>query len=102
MSNVISLADVSSQRKVSLINRYAAKQAELIALKTELEQLKVEAVETLGEGTHETSYAKVTVKWTERQVLDQAKAKGFLTPAQLSSCFKTSSFYDARITFKGK
>lgn len=102
MSNVISLAEVSSQKKVALINKYAAKQAELVALKTELEQLKVEAIELLGEGTHETSYAKVSIKWTERQVLDQTKAKGFLTPAQLSSCFKTSSFYDARITFKGE
>ena len=102
MSNIVSIAEVSSQKRVSLVNRYIAKQQELAALKQELEALKVEAIELLGEGAHETSRGKVSIKWTERPVLNQGKAKSFLTPAQLSQCFTTSSFYDVRITIKGE
>jgi len=97
MSNIVSIAEVSSQKRVSLINRYIAKQQELAALKAELESLKVEAIEILGEGDHQTTHGKVTIKWASRPVLDQAKAKSLLTPAQLSQCFKTSSFFDVRV-----
>jgi hypothetical protein len=97
MTNVISIAEVSSQKKVALINKYAELTSKLAKLKTELEECKVEAIELLGEGTHETSRAKVTINWVERPILDQAKAKSFLTPAQLDKCFKTSSFHDVRV-----
>lgn len=97
MSNIVSIAEVSNQRKVSLINRYIAKQKELAQLKQDLELLKVEAVDILGEGDHSTSHGKVSIHWQERPILDQAKAKSFLTASQLASCFKTSSFYDVRV-----
>lgn len=96
-AQIVSIEHVSHQRKTALINKYARLQAELAALKADLELCKVEAIEVLGEGTHETSKARVTINWVERPVLDQAKAKGFLTPAQLSQCIKTSSFYDVRV-----
>jgi hypothetical protein len=97
MTNIVSIAAVSAQRKTSLINRYIAKQKELAALKADLEELKVEAIELLGEGDHTTTHGKVSIHWTERPILDQAKAKSLLTPAQLGQCFKTSSFYDVRV-----
>ena len=97
MSNIVSIAEVSSQKKVSLVNRYIAKQQELAALKAELELLKVEAIEILGEGDHQTTHGKVSIHWASRPILDQAKAKSLLTPAQLSQCFKTSSFLDVRV-----
>lgn len=101
MTNVISIASVSAQKKTALINKYAALQAELGRIKTELELCKVEAIELLGEGTHETSKAKVTIHWVERPVLDQSKAKALLTQSQLVDCTKTSSFYDVRVKFLG-
>lgn len=97
MTNVISIAEVSNQKKVALINRYARLNSELAKLKQELELIKVEAIEILGEGTHETSSSKVTINWVQRPTLDQGKAKSFLTAAQLAECFKTSSFYDVRV-----
>ena len=100
-SNIVSLHEVSSQKKTAILSRYLAKYAELQKLKQELEELKVESIELLGEGQFETTKGKLTIKWVERDVLDQGRAKSFLTPAQLSSCFRKSSFYDVRISFKG-
>jgi hypothetical protein len=97
MAQIVSLADVSSQKKTALINKYARLQSEMAALKTELELCKVEAIDLLGEGLHTTTSVQVSVKWTERPVLDQAKAKSFLTAGQMADCIKTSSFYDVRV-----
>lgn len=94
-SNVVSI--VSVQRKTAIINRYAALTRELHLIKQALDQAKLEAIELLGEGTHETSNAKVTINWVERQVFDQAKAKSFLTAGQLAQCAKASTFYDVRV-----
>lgn len=101
MSNIVSIAQVSAQKKTALINRYAKLHSQLAALKTELELCKVEAVELLGEGTHETTQAKIDINWVQRSGLDQAKAKGLLTVDQLAQCVKVSSFYDVRIKHKG-
>lgn len=94
-SNVVSI--VSVQRKTAIINRYAALASQLSALKAQLDQAKIEAIELLGEGTHETSSAKVTINWVARDVFDQAKAKSFLTAGQLAQCAKASTFYDVRV-----
>jgi hypothetical protein len=101
MTNVISIAEVSNQKRVALINKYASLNNELSRIKQELEACKVEAIELLGEGTHETSRAKVTINWTSRPVLDQGKAKAFLSAGQLAECIKTSSYYDVRVKFLG-
>ena len=94
LSNVIS---ISRQKEVAIINKYAQLQRELVALKTELEKAKVEVIELLGEGEHSTASAKITVKWIERNQLDQAKAKSFLPPAQLLAATGTVKFYDVRV-----
>lgn len=96
-AQIVSLAQVTTQKRVALINKYARLQSELAALKADLELCKVEAIELLGEGTHSTNHAKVTINWTSRPVLDQGKAKAFLTAGQLSECIKTSSYYDVRV-----
>jgi hypothetical protein len=100
-AQVISIAEVSSQKRVALINRYAALNSELAKLKTEVEMAKVELIEILGEGSHETSRAKITINWTSRPVLDQGKAKSFLTAGQLAESIKTSSYFDVRCKFLG-
>lgn len=94
-SNVVSI--VSVQRKTAIINRYAALTRELHLIKQALDQAKLEAIELLGEGTHETSSAKVTINWVSRPYLDQAKAKSFLTPGQLAECVVPKSFFDIRV-----
>ena len=101
MSNVISIAEVSNQKKVALVNKFAALNSELSRIKGELELCKVEAIELLGEGEHTTSRAKVTINWTSRPVLDQGKAKSFLTAGQLAECIRTSSYFDVRVKFLG-
>ncbi len=101
MTNVISIADISNQKKVALINKYAALNSELAKLKTEVELAKVELIEALGEGAHETSRAKITINWTSRPVLDQGRAKSFLTAGQLTECIKTTSYFDVRCKFLG-
>lgn len=88
---------VSTQKRTALINRYASLNTELARLKTELELCKAEAIDLLGEGDHTTSTAKVSIHWQERPILDQAKAKSFLTASQLAQCVKTSAFYDVRV-----
>lgn len=88
---------ISAQRRTALINRYAALNRELGKLKTELELCKAEAIDALGEGEHTTTTAKVTIHWTERPILDQAKAKSFLTASQLAQATKQSTFYDVRV-----
>ena len=59
--------------------------------------LKVEAIEMLGEGCHETKSAKVTINWTSRGTFDTAKAKTFIKPAQIAACQGSTSFYDVRV-----
>lgn len=101
-AQIVSLQEISSQKKVALINKYAALSSELSRVKQELEACKVEAIEILGEGSFETNRAKVSIRWTERPVLNQGKAKSFLTAGQLAECISTSSFYDVRVSFKGQ
>lgn len=89
---------LSTQKRTSIINRYVTLSQQLAKLKTEMEMLKVEAVEVLGEGTHETKTGKVTITWTSRSAFDTAKAKTFLKPAQIAACQgKTASYYDVRV-----
>ena len=90
-------ANCTSQKRTALITKYLNLSRELSLLKQELEACKVEAIELLGEGEHEIGIGKVTIKWTERPVLDQGKAKSFLTAGQLAECIKISSFYDVRV-----
>ena len=87
---------VSAQKRTAVITKYLNLTRELALLKQELEACKVEAIELLGEGEHQIGIGKVTIRWTERPVLDQGKAKSFLTASQLAECIKTSSFYDIR------
>lgn len=88
---------VSAQKRTAIINRYAALQRELSLIKADLDQAKLEAIELLGEGVHETSIARVTINWVERPIFDQAKAKTLLTAGQLAQCVKSSAFYDVRV-----
>ncbi len=91
------IVTLSTQKRTSVINRYLALSQQMAKLKTEMEMLKVEAVELLGEGQHETGSARVTINWATRNSLDSAKAKTFLTAAQIAECTKASSFYDVRV-----
>lgn len=92
----MSVQNCTSQKRTALITKYLNLSRELSLLKQELELCKVETIELLGEGTHEISIGKVTVTWTERPVLDQAKAKSFLTAGQLAESIKVCKFYDIR------
>lgn len=91
------IVTLSTQKRTSVINRYLALSQQMAKLKTEMEMLKVEAIELLGEGQHETSSARVTINWATRNTLETAKAKLFLTAAQIADCMKASSFYDVRV-----
>ncbi|WP_412478960.1 hypothetical protein [Azonexus sp. IMCC34839] len=88
---------ISSQKRTRIINRYLELAQQMAKLKTELEMLKVEAIELLGEGNHESNSARVSINWTSRTGLDTAKAKTFLTAAQQAECSKTTSYYDVRV-----
>ncbi len=88
---------LSTQKRTSIINRYVTLSQQLAKLKTEMEMLKVEAVDVLGEGTHETKTGKVTITWANRTTFDTTKAKTFLKPAQLAACQGKTSFYDVRV-----
>lgn len=90
------IVTLSTHKRTRIINRYVSLSQQLAKLKTEMEMLKVEAIEVLGEGTHETKTGKVTITWTSRTTLDGAKAKSFLKPAQLAACQGKATFYDVR------
>lgn len=90
------IVNLSSQKRVSIINRYVTLSQQLAKLKTELEMLKVEAIDVLGEGTHETSTGKVTITWASRATFDTAKAKTFLKPAQIADCQGRTEYFDVR------
>lgn len=91
------IVSLSAQKRTSIINRYLVLSQQMAKLKTEMEMLKVETIELLGEGQHETSSARITINWATRNSLEAAKAKTFLTAAQIAECTKASSFYDVRI-----
>ncbi|WP_415033381.1 hypothetical protein [Azonexus sp.] len=91
------IVQISTQKRTSIINRYLSLAQELARIKTEMEMLKVEAIEVLGEGTHETKTARVTINWLTRNSFDGTKAKTFLSPEQVAQCNKASSFFDVRV-----
>lgn len=91
------IVPLSTQKRTRIINRYLDLSQQLAKIKTELEMLKVEAIEALGEGTHETSSARVSINWIERQQFDGAKARGFLNPSQVAECMKPITFFDVRV-----
>lgn len=88
---------LSMQKRSRIINRYMDLSQQLAKIKTEMEILKVEAVDVLGEGVHETKSARVTITWASRTTFDSAKAKTFLKPAQVEACQRTANFYDVRV-----
>jgi hypothetical protein len=96
MQNAKIVSIVSVQKRTSIINRYADLASQMSTLKKALDAAKDEAIETLGVGEFATSDAELVINWVSRPYFDQAKAKGFLTPAQIAECSKTSSFYDVR------
>lgn len=87
---------LSAQKRTRIINRYLELTQQLAKVKTELEMLKVEAIELMGEGQHETRSARVSINWIERSTFDGAKARSFLTAAQAAECMKKSAFFDVR------
>lgn len=91
------IVPLSTQKRTRIINRYLDLSQQLAKIKTEMEMLKVEAIEVLGEGVHETKSAKVTITWASRATFDSAKAKTFLNPAQIAACQGGTSFYDVRV-----
>lgn len=91
------IVTLSTQKRTRIINRYLELSQQLAKIKTEMEMLKVEAIEVLGEGCHETKSAKVTINWTSRATFDTAKAKTFLKPAQIAACQGSTSFFDVRV-----
>lgn len=91
------IVPLSTQKRTHLINRYLSLSQELARIKTEMEMLKVEAVEVLGEGTHDTKSARVSITWASRSTFDGAKAKTLLTADQVAACTKTTRFYDVRV-----
>ena len=91
------IVTLSTQKRTRIINRYLELSQQLAKIKTEMEMLKVEAIEVLGEGCHETKSAKVTVKWSSRATFDTAKAKTFLKPAQVAACQRSANFFDVRV-----
>jgi len=88
---------VSAQKRTAIVNRYAELSAQLAAVKKQLEEVKVEAINILGAGEFATASAKLTINWVSRPYLDQAKAKSFLTPGQLAECVVPKSFFDIRV-----
>ena len=93
------ITTLSPQKVTSLVNRLAAAKQAADAADSAYRALKAEAIAVLGEGSFETSTAKVTIKETSRPVLDQTKAKGFLTASQLSQCVRDTYYTDLRIKF---
>lgn len=91
------IVPLSTQKRTRIINRYLDLSQQLAKIKTEMEMLKVEAIEVLGEGCHETKSAKVTINWTSRGTFDTAKVKTFLKPAQIAACQGSTSYYDVRV-----
>lgn len=91
------IVPLSTQKRTRIINRYLELSQQLAKLKTDMEMLKLEAIEVLGEGCHETKSAKVTINWTSRNTFDTAKAKTFLKPAQVASCQGSARYYDVRV-----
>ena len=91
------IVTLSTQKRTRIINRYLELSQQLAKIKTEMEMLKVEAIEVLGEGTHETKTARVTINWLTRNSFDGTKAKTFLSPEQVAQCNKASSFFDVRV-----
>lgn len=88
---------VSAQKKAAIIRRYYELQSSLSAIKSQLDEIKMEAIEALGEGAHTSGGATLTIKWVSRDIFDQATAKTLLTAGQLAQCVKPCEYYDVRV-----
>ncbi|MFT3960504.1 hypothetical protein [Propionivibrio sp.] len=91
------IVSISTQKRTHVINRYLALSQQMAKLKTEMEIIKVEAIELLGEGQHETTSARVTINRVTRCSLDAAKVKTFLTETQIAECNKSTCYLDVRV-----
>lgn len=91
------IVQLAPHRNTRIINRYLELVQQLAKVKTELAMLKVEAIEILGEGLHESKSGRVLINWTTRPVFDLVKAKTFMTREQIAACQSSPGCYDVRV-----
>lgn len=97
MANTATVTSLSTQRQRNLIDR-------AYELKTLIDGAKDELAEILdqfklnGDGDYAGRDGhKIQVRTAERQSLDTALVKGFLTPAQITAASKTTTVITAKV-----
>lgn len=86
---------------MNIADRYASLKFQIEALEQELSGVKTE-IKALGQEQIEGDNVIVTLSLSERNVLDTAAVKKFLTEAQIKDCTKTSLIETIRIKPKIK
>ena len=91
------ITSLSTLRQRNLIDRAVALKAIIDGAKDELDEI-TDLFKDLGDGDYEGREGhKIQVRTSERQSLDSATVKGFLTPAQLIAATKSVVVTTAKV-----
>lgn len=98
MSNTASVTTLSTLRQRNLIDRAVALKAIIDGAKSELDEI-LDEFKFYGPGDFAGRDGhKIQVRTSERQSLDTAVVKGFLTPAQLIAATKSCIVTTAKVS----
>ena len=91
------ITSLSTSRQRNLIDRAVALKCVIEGAKSELEEI-TDLFKDLGDGDYlGRDNHKIQVRTSERQSLDSATVKGFLTPAQLIAATKSVTVTTAKV-----
>ena len=97
MANTATVTSLSTLRQRNLIDRAVELKALIDGAKDELSEI-LDTFKLLGDGDYAGREGhKVQIRTAERQSLDSATVKGFLTPAQLLAATRTATVTSAKV-----
>ena len=97
MANTATLISLSTLRQRNLIDRAYELKTLIDGAKDELAEI-LDQFKLIGDGDYlGRDGHKVQVRTAERQSLDTATVKGFLTPAQIIAASKTTTVITAKV-----
>ena len=97
MANTATVTSLSTLRQRNLIDRAVELKALIDGAKDELSEI-LDQFKLLGDGDYAGREGhKVQIRTAERQSLDSATVKGFLTPAQLLAATRTATVTSAKV-----
>jgi len=89
MANTAQVVQFSKAKQVKVIDELGLLKAQIAALQDQYDN-KVAVFKEFGVGEYTGKVYKINVSEASRTTLDNKLVKGFLTPAQITECSRTS------------